>query len=275
MNKSIPVRLVLALASGSLLASPGCTEKGAPPGAPGTEQAGGSTVERREPAPRVEEVQDWDPSAGTASVTGSVRFAGNAPPRKRLTVDATSKCGAAHAESLFDESVIVNTGGTLKNVFVWVKHGLEGWRFPVPTESVVLDQKGCIFVPHVLGVRAGQPLLIRNHDAFLHNLHSYCRRNRSFNFGQPGAGTEDTATFRNPEVMVTLKCDLHPWMGCYLGVLPHPFFAVTGDDGRFTLENLPAGAYTIEAWHEVYGTKTRRVTLGENGSETVEFSFSP
>ena len=174
---------------------------------------------------------------------------------------------------LLDESVIVNSGGTLKNVFVWVKRGLTGWRFPVPTEPANLEQKGCVFVPHVLGVQAKQKILIRNRDPLLHNLHSYCKRNRSFNFGQPNASAEDTTSFRNPEVMVNLKCDLHGWMNSYIGVLAHPFFAVTGDDGSFALSNLPPGDYTIEAWHEVYGTKTVRVTLSDKESRKLEIGF--
>ena len=163
--------------------------------------------------------------------------------------------------------------GRLKNVFVWVKKGLEGWKFPVPSESVSLEQKGCRFVPHVLGVQAKQNILIRNGDPLHHNLHSYCKRNRSFNFSQPPAGAEDTKSFRAPEVMVSLKCDMHGWMSAYIGVLAHPFFAVTGDDGSFALSNLPPGEYTVEAWHEEYGTKTATATLGDKESATLEFSF--
>ena len=170
------------------------------------------------------------------------------------------------------EQVVV-TDGALQNVFVYVKDGLGNLRFPVPATAVTLDQKGCRYTPHVLGIQVGQPLEVLNSDATLHNVHAVAETNREFNTGQPIQGMKHTHTFTTQEVMVPFKCDVHGWMTAFVGVLDHPFYAVTGSDGRFELKGLPPGTYTIEAWHETLGAQTQEVTIGEKETKDVPFSF--
>jgi plastocyanin len=171
--------------------------------------------------------------------------------------------------------VVVNANGTLANVFVYVKAGLPaGATYPAPTTAVVLDQNGCRYHPHVLGVMVGQNLEILNSDPVLHNIKAKAVKNRPFNVSQPSAGMKTMRTFAAPEVMVALECNVHGWMNAFLGVLPHPFFAVTGTDGSFEIKGLPPGTYTIEAWHEKYGTQSATVTVAGATPKTQDFTFA-
>ena len=167
---------------------------------------------------------------------------------------------------------VVENGG-LNNVFVYVKDGLGKYYFDVPAQAVTVDQQGCRYRPHVFGVRAGQPIEIINSDPTLHNVNAVASVNRGFNFGQPMQGMKNTATFTAPEVMVRIKCDVHGWMSAYAGVLDHPYFAVTSSGGKFELKNVPAGTYTVEAWHEKLGAQTQNVTLAEKDSKELSFTF--
>lgn len=213
---------------------------------------------------------------GEGSISGKVNWEGQKIRGKRIKMDADPKCAAMHGdEPARFESVVVNDNNTLKNVFVYVKDGLEGRKFDVPGEPVVINQKGCTYVPHVFGMMAGQKLTIRNSDPLLHNIHALPKENAEFNFGQPREGMESTKTFKKPEVMVKFKCDVHPWMSAYVGVLDHPFYAVTGDDGSFEIKGLPAGRYTIEAWHEQFGTKQMQVDVTDGEAKTIEFGYGP
>lgn len=212
--------------------------------------------------------------AGTATITGKVVFKGTPPSPQLIRMGADPTCEASHSEKVVSEEVIVDDNGTLRNVFVYVKQGLVAGAFAAPREPVVLDQQGCLYRPHVAGIVVGQPLLVRNSDDTLHNIHAITSRNEEFNFGQPSKGMESRRTFDAPEVMLRFKCDVHPWMNAYLGVLPHPFFSVTGDGGAFALRNLPAGEYVIEAWHEKLGTQAQVVQLAKDESKTIEFVFS-
>jgi plastocyanin len=215
----------------------------------------------------------WDPAAGTAEIKGTVTLNGKAPKRKPVDMGSEPKCGEMHPEPVLTESVIVGAAGEVKNVFVWVKEGLEGWSFQPPAEPIVLDQKGCLYSPHVMGVMVGQTFKIRNSDPFAHNVHGLPRQNSEFNYGQASQGTENDLTFPQAEVMMSVKCDIHGWMKSYLGVVPHPFFQVTGEDGVFSLKGLPPGEYVIEAWHEKFGSAKQTVKVGDKESKPIEFAF--
>ena len=212
-------------------------------------------------------------SAYAGQVTGTVKFTGTAPVREPLSMAADPTCMAAHPEPALAENVLVNANGTLKNVFVYVKQGLEGKTFPAPATPVTIDQKGCQYSPHVFGIQAGQDLQILNSDNTLHNIHSMAEKNKQFNLGMPIQGMKLNKKFENPEVMVHMKCDVHPWMSAYIGVLPHSFYGVSGDDGSFSIKDLPAGDYVVEAWHEQYGAQEQKVTVAEGAPANLEFSF--
>jgi plastocyanin len=180
---------------------------------------------------------------------------------------------AAQGEAL-GETIVAGSDGRLQNVFVHVKDGLGNLKFPVPQTPVVLDQEKCRYVPRVVGVQTGQPLEIRNSDSVLHNVHAVPKQNREFNRSQALKGMADTHVFSVGELMVPFKCDVHSWMTAYVGVLDHPFHAVTGADGTFTLAGLPPGTYTIEAWHEKLGTRTQTVTLEAKGTQELAIEFA-
>ena len=206
------------------------------------------------------------------SVTGKVNFTGTAPQMEEISMSADPVCASLHSEPVYQETVITNDNGTLRNVFVYVKEELEGKTFPAPATPVTMDQKGCQYHPHVFGIQVGQPFEIVNSDSTLHNVHSLAEKSKQFNLGMPIQGMKMTKKFENPEVMAKIKCDVHPWMNAHAGVLTHPYFSVTGTDGSFEIKDLPPGEYTIEAWHEKYGTQTQKVTVGE-GAVSVEFTF--
>ena len=208
-------------------------------------------------------------------ITGRTAFTGVAPAPQKIDTNADPVCAGLHAtEPLYVEDVVVNPNNTLRNVFVYVKSGLEGKIFEPVSQPAVLDQKGCHYDPHVFGLQVNQPLDIVNSDTTLHNVHGMPTQSKEFNLGMPLQGMKLTRKFDKPEVMVKFKCDVHPWMHAYIGVLEHPFWGATGDDGTFTLKNLPAGTYTIEAWHEKYGTQTQSVTVDETGTATADFTFT-
>ena len=207
-----------------------------------------------------------------ATVTGKVTLTGPAPAPQTLKVDADPNCKVMHPNGLTTDDVIVNANGTLKNVFVYVKEGLTGKKFEAPKEPVVFNQKGCQYSPKVFGIQVNQTLEIINSDNTLHNVHSLSAKSKPFNMGMPIQGMKIKKTFTAPEVMVKLKCEVHPWMAAYAGVLDHPFFSVTTDTGAFEIKNLPPGQYVIEAWHEKYGVQTQNVTLA-GPAETKDTQF--
>ncbi|MBI4421795.1 MAG: carboxypeptidase regulatory-like domain-containing protein [Gemmatimonadetes bacterium] len=214
-----------------------------------------------------------DAPAQGGAVSGAVKFAG--PPAANPKIDMTEEptCKAKHPQGAVDPVVVVNKGG-LANVFLYVKSGLPaGGKYPTPTTPVVLDQTGCLYQPRVLGVMAGQPIEIRNSDQLLHNIKAVPKKNRPFNISQPMAGMKTTRNFPVPELAVPLECNVHGWMHAKVFVMDHPFFAVSGDDGSFSIKGLPAGTYTLEAWHEKFGAKTATVTVAAGGAGTASFTF--
>jgi plastocyanin len=203
-------------------------------------------------------------------------FSGEAPKATPIKMDADPYCKAQHSETVSSESVVTNSDGTLRNVFVYVKAGLPaGQTYAPPAEPAVLDQHGCTYRPHVLGIMVGQPLQILNSDGTLHNIHSLAKGSKQFNIGMPTKGMKVTQKFTAEEVMVRVKCDVHPWMECWMGVLNHPYYSVSGDGGTFELKNLPAGTYTIEAWHEKFGAQTQSVSVTAGQPVEANFTFQP
>jgi plastocyanin len=207
-----------------------------------------------------------------ATITGVINFAGTAPANAAIDMSEEAACAEKHSGGVTQETVIANDG-RLKNVFIYIKEGLTGTH-AAPSEPVRLDQNGCVYIPHVLGVQAGQDIVIHNSDDLLHNVKAQPSVNRPFNLSQPAAGIEHTRTFTDAEVMIPVQCDVHGWMSAYIGVVDHPYYAVSGDDGTFTIANLPAGTYTIETWHEQYGTQTQQVTVGANETAEVAFDYN-
>ncbi|HTY57399.1 MAG TPA: carboxypeptidase regulatory-like domain-containing protein, partial [Bacteroidota bacterium] len=199
-------------------------------------------------------------SASAGDVSGKVSFAGTAPKEARIMMNADPVCVKQHKTPVVGEEVVVNKNATLKNVLIYVKEGLGNKKFDPPSAKLEFNQQGCQYSPHVLGIQTGQELEIVNSDPTLHNVHSLSKENAQFNVAQPIKGMKLTKKFDKPEVF-KVKCEVHTWMGAYIGVFNHPYFAVTGDDGSFRLKNLPAGDYTIEAWHEKYGTQTMKVKV--------------
>ncbi len=207
-----------------------------------------------------------------ATITGTVRFAGTRPTLARIDMSEEATCAGKHPNGAFDESVVVNSNGTLANVYVYVKEGLSpSLTFPVPSEAVTINQDGCVYHPRVFGIQVGQTLNIQNSDGLLHNIKAVPTINRPFNISQPTNMTT-TRTFTTPEIMVPLECNVHSWMNAFVGVTNHPYHATTGADGSFTIRRLPPGTYTIEIRHERYGASTQQVTVGASESKTVEFT---
>lgn len=217
----------------------------------------------------------YSPDQGSATIKGTVKFEGKPPRRRRIDVGSEQYCTDSHKDSpIFSETAIVSPAGELKNVFVSVKSGLKGWKFNTPGEAAVLDQTGCTYVPHVLGMQKGQVIRIVNNDPIMHNVHAYHLKTRKdlFNFGQSKKGQSESRTLQRTG-MVQVKCDVHGWMGSYIGVVNHPFFSISDDAGAFRLADLPAGTYVVEAWHEKFGSHTQTVTVADGESRDITFTF--
>ena len=238
-------------------------------GASGAACGGGSSdSDSVPPAPLTSPVD----AATAGNIVGRIAFEGPPPQAAVVSVDSDPNC-VQPGTTFTDEALVVGDDGALQNVFVYVKDGLGDLRFPIPSTPIVLDQQDCRYVPHVLGAQVGQSVDIMNSDPTLHNVHAVPTANQEFNTGQPLPGMIHAHRFTTTEVMVPFKCDVHPWMEAYIGVVDHPFFAVSGADGSFSLEGLPPGTYTIEAWHEMLGARTQTVTIGEQETGDITFLF--
>jgi plastocyanin len=228
------------------------------------------TAEAPAPAPAPEAA----PAGGTGSVKGVVSYA-DGDPDTAIKMDADPVCAGLHKDTAMTEKVVSDGSGHLGNVFVYVKSGLSGGPWPAPATAAKVDQQGCQYQPHVQGVMVGQKIEIVNSDATLHNIHARPTVNAEFNQGQPFQGMKMEHVFDKTEVMIPFRCDVHPWMASYMAVLDHPFFAVSKPDGSFEIPNLPAGSYTLEAWHEELGTQSLDVTVAAGAAADANFDFKP
>jgi polysaccharide lyase family 4-like protein len=211
--------------------------------------------------------------ASLGTISGHVVLAGKEPGNPFIRMGVDPKCSALNAgHRVIQESAMIAADGSVANVFV----RLDGTfpNTPVPAEPVVIDQRACFYRPRVVGLRVGQVLQIRNDDDLLHNVHSSSAVGNSFNVGQPKAGMVFSFTPKAPEVMLPLACDVHRWMTAYVGIVAHPYFAVSGAGGTFTIAKVPAGTYPIKAWHERFGELTKKVTVKPGAAATIDFSYT-
>jgi plastocyanin len=210
----------------------------------------------------------------TGTVSGVVRFDGQVPDQAVMQLGGWSECAAQHPEGNPRAGDVLVQDGKLQNAMVYIKEGLGDRVFALPPEPLVVDQKGCVFLPRIAGAQVDQPLRWLNSDAIAHNVHGLPKNSWQWNFSLGVKGISRTTTVAKPEAMIEVKCDIHPWMRAYLGVFDHPYFALSAADGSFTLQNLPPGEYTIEAWHERFGARTQRVTLGATETKELGFTFT-
>jgi plastocyanin len=210
-------------------------------------------------------------TAGTLS--GRIRYLGKKPSRTLVDMSEDPACVEAHHGKAYDESLVVNPNGTLANVFVYIKSGLEGKSFEVPATPVTIDQQGCWFHPRVLGIQTGERLEVINSDPVTHNIHPLAQINREWNHSQGQGDAPLERKFLKPEVMIRVKCNIHSWMHAFIGVVSGPYFAVTGSDGSFQIHNVPPGDYVIEAWQEKLGTQEVKITVPPSGAIESNFTF--
>jgi plastocyanin len=210
-------------------------------------------------------------SIGTSTIAGQVLFRGQPPERKPLNMSGEASCRKP-GDIALSEGLIVNNDGTLRNAYVHVVSGLGDRVFAPPTTALKMDQRGCIFIPHLLPARANQVIAFTSSDVVVHNVRTIASENPRFNVSISGRGRTVRRFFSNPEI-IQIRCDIHAWMAAYIAVSDHPFHAVTGGDGAYSIDGLPAGTFEIEAWHESLGTSRQSVTLGEGERRELEFSF--
>lgn len=220
-------------------------------------------------------------SGDVGSITGSIAYNGAVPAAKKIDTSADPVCGQKNANLSTEDTIVTN--GKLANAFVYIKDGaatdgtkIGDYTWTAPTTAAALDQNGCHYRPHVLGLMTGQKLSITNSDPTQHNIHPTPKNNPEWNQTQPNGAPAIEKTFARAEVLIPVKCNQHPWMKSYIGVMKHPFFAVSGEDGSFTIKGVPPGTYTVVAWHEggAMGTeKTMQVTVAANGSAKADFAF--
>jgi hypothetical protein len=212
-------------------------------------------------------------STGTARVVVKVVLSGSAPAALKIQTSADPYCAKVHqADPLLSQTVQVGTDGALIDSLVFVKDGVSG-TYAAPKTPVTLDQRGCVYIPHVIGMMAGQPLEILNSDPTLHNIHPLPVVNAGFNIGMPVQGMKQTRVFQKPEPVFHVKCDVHPWMSAYVATFAHPFFGVSNKQGTVELNNLPAGTFQIQAWHEKYGVQVQSVSLSAGETKQITFTY--
>ncbi len=219
---------------------------------------------------------DRKEAAGGVALRGRVLFDGPKPERREINMTKDPTCIKLHGDKpVLSEELIVGDDGGVQNVFVYIRRGAPKVEYPVPDEVIELDQKDCMYRPRVQGMRVGQMLRVLNNDPVTHNVRSYPVRNRAFNFGQPAESGPRDRVFDSPEREIEIQCDIHPWMHAYLFVMEHPFFAVTDDNGNYSIADLPAGDYSLAIWHEQLGKQQRDVTVAEHDAVDINFTYKP
>ena len=207
------------------------------------------------------------------TVTGKVTFDGPPPARAAVSFGGEKQCLLMHGGTPpLNDEIVVGGGGGLRSVVVSIQGEVPG-AYPPPSEPVVVDQHQCLFAPRVVAAMVGQPIEFRNGDPVLHNVRAMSKKKQSFNIAQPTQGMKTVRTFKEAESPIPLKCDVHFWMVGSLHVFAHPFFAVTSDDGAFTIKGLPAGTYTLQAWHEKLGIQTQTITIKDGDTQAVSFVY--
>ncbi len=212
--------------------------------------------------------------ATAGEITGTVKFVGTPPRMPIIRMGADPGCVKdSHGKLVHSEQVVVGKDGALANVVVFIKSGLGNYSYTTPTTAATLDQKGCMYQPHVVTMMVDQPLNVINSDSFTHNIHVMPKDNPQWNEAQTAGAAPIVKTFHHAEMAIPVRCNIHPWMQAYVCVFANPYFSTTGDDGTFTIKNVPPGTYTIEAWQEKYGTQDEQVTVGASQTQKVDFSF--
>lgn len=207
------------------------------------------------------------------ALTGTITFSGERPKARRIDTSADPACGE-DKQGLWTEDA-VGSEGSLANVLVYVESAsLNEYEFTLSTSPATLEHRGCTYVPHVLGIRVGQPLVILNLDSTMHNTHPVPQKNPEWNQTQPPGSPPLVKTFKRPEKLVPFKDNQHPWQRAYVGVFDHPFFAVSDEQGSFKIEGLPPGQYRVVAWHERFGEKTVDITFLAGEPRTLTFDFT-
>jgi plastocyanin len=223
----------------------------------------------------------FKPKGNEGIITGKIAYNGTAPAAKKIDTSADAVCASKNPNLETEENLVKD--GKLANVFVYIKDGtladgtkISDLSWETPTSEVSLDQSGCHYIPHVMGAQVKQKLKITNSDPTQHNIHFTPKVNVEWNQSQANGAPPMTHDFTRAEVVVQVKCNQHPWMKSYVGVLKHPYFAVSAADGSFTIKDVPPGTYTVIAWHEggAEGTQqTKSVTVAAKGSTTADFAF--
>ena len=209
----------------------------------------------------------------TGTIKGHIQVTGKVPGNPVIRMGMDPMCSKQNAgKRVVQESAVATADGSLANVFIRLEGNLP--QTPVPTQAVTIDQRGCIFLPRVVGVRVGQVLQIKNSDAFLHNSHGLTGKDNGFNVGQPAAGNVYSWKAKSEEVMLHLKCDIHNWMNAYIGVVTNPYFAVSDTAGTFEIDKVPPGTYTLQAWHERFGVLMKTVTVKAGATATIDFAYT-
>jgi hypothetical protein len=270
LKKRARLWLAISIMTSLLAFSMACGKKEGAADSGGSDNSGGTTAGTK-----------YAPTGNEGTITGKVNLNGEPPAPAKIDMAQDANCASKNPNAVTE--TVVAKDGKLQNVFVYIKDGttadnkkIVDFSFDTPTTEVSLDQVGCHYVPHVIGMQPNQKLKVINSDPTGHNIHALPKSgsgNEEWNESQPGGAPPITKTFKRSEILVPVKCNQHPWMKAYIGVVKHPFYAVSKEDGSFEIKGVPAGTYTVVAWHEKYGEKTAQVKVDAKGSATSDFSF--